>query len=111
MAPKLAFFDPFFVAAVTENVVKHMVFRTWLLSWHVTLYVKNLANDDVFARSQAKTSQIPWFLLQRVKNHAKTMVLATWLTKKLGIYVVFSLQRVKNRAKTMVLATWGVRKK
>ena len=89
MAPKRPFFDRFLVAAVPENVVKHMVFATWLMSPHALLGVENLANTNVFARSNAKTTQIPGFLLRHAKNDAKTMVLGHRIAQNEVIFMVF----------------------
>ena len=48
-----------------------MVFATWLMSPHALLGVENLANTNVFARSNAKTTQIPGFLPASCKKRCK----------------------------------------
>ena len=66
-----------------------MVFATWLMSPHALLGVENLANTNVFARSNAKTTQIPGFLLRHAKNDAKTMVLGHHIAQNEVIFMVF----------------------
>ena len=101
MAPKRPFFDRFLVAAVPENVVKHLVFATWLMSPHAVLGVESLANTNVFARSNAKTTQIPGFLLRHAKNDAKTMVLGHLIAQNEVIFMVFFVFLAAEVLKTM----------
>lgn len=73
-------------------MVKQSVFATLLLSVHVLIGVQNLANTDVFERSNAEnlanTIVFPRSFCSKV---SKTMVLDMWNAKNYSILMVFLL--------------------